>query len=197
MNACPQHRTQIALLAADVLEHPARHHLEMHLATCPGCRNSLAELRELGRQHSAAMSNTPPMDVPPNFHQRLLERLQTERPTSRRRRHSGGMPDWLAAYRWQIALPVGLAAGASLALIFGALRSPVVEQRPQALPQPAVVVHEPNVASEAPATLLAYRRAAGQSNDAFEALLAHEGARSPGPDYPVNAFTRDLPALTD
>ncbi len=196
MNACPQHRIQIALLAAGVLELSARRHLEDHVATCPVCRDSLAELRDIGRQHAAAMSSIPPVKVSPDFHQRLLGRLQAGDSGAKHRR-SGWLPAWLAAYRWQIALPVGLAVVAGLALILGQLRNPVIEPPPRAIPQPAVLVHEPKVDAEAPATLLAYRRAARQSNDAFDALLAHQAALSPGPDYPVNAFTRDLPALTD
>ena len=102
------------------------------------------------------------------------------------------------------SLAAGLLIGAiyglmcvGLALIFGNLPSPVLGPPPRALPPLAAVPHESNVDAEVPATLMAYRRAARQSPAAFEALLAHQGALSPGSDYAVNAFTRDLPDLTD
>ncbi|MBI3417377.1 MAG: zf-HC2 domain-containing protein [Verrucomicrobia bacterium] len=193
MKACPQHQQNLTLLAAGVLSELERDALQSHVAACSGCREYLRELSEICREHSAIAENAPRVEVSSDFHQRLVRRIEASEPVSTSHRDSP-IRTWLTAWRWRIALPLGAAIVIFIVLVN--------------LPRPRVEVASPlpihaipsviNVARvDSPTTLLAYRRAAGQSPEALDALLARDAAQSSGPSVRVTAFTRDLSALTD
>ena len=193
MKACPQHQQNLSLLAADVLDEPERHALQSHMAECPGCRGYLRELSEICREHSAAAENLPPVEVSSDFHRRLVRRIEAGVPAASSRSASL-IQMWLAVWRWRIALPVGVAL--TILILATNQQRPRVEippPRAARVTPPAVHVTK----ADSPATLRDYRRAARQSPEALDALLAREATPSAEPPVRVTTFTRDLSALTD
>ena len=186
MKACPQHQQNLSLLAADVLDEPERRALQSHMAECPGCRGYLRELSEICREHSAAAESLPSVEVSSDFHRRLVRRIEAGVPAASSRSASL-IQMWLAVWRWRIALPVGVA----LTILILATN----QQRPRVEIPPPRAVHVAK--ADSPATLRDYRRAARQSPEALDALLAREATPSAEPPVRVTAFTRDLSALTD
>ena len=191
MKACQKHQQHLALLAADVLDERARRALQAHLADCPGCRDYLRAVSAICREHSVAAENAPHVEASDNFHRRLVQQIEVGDPVAARGSR-WMMIEWLAAWRWRIALSIGLA----LLIVFMNFPRPRMEV---ASPPPTLaVLPVVKVAkADSPATWLAYRRAAGESPEALDALLTRDAAQSGGPSVRVTAFTRDLSALAD
>ena len=195
MKTCPHYEPQLALLAAGVLETQERIGLQSHLADCPKCRESLRELTEICQEHSEAAAHLPVVNVSQGYHQRLVQRLLASKPEATN--GSGELiSTWIASWNWRLAPPVGIAC----ILLFIGLRPPSVNTPP--LPSPVTVIANTQSISrmprvESPATLQAYRRAAGQSSEALEELLASNASQWLTPLTQVTAFTRHSPALTE
>jgi hypothetical protein len=112
MSVHEQFSEDLALYALGALTGPDREVLEQHLATCPGCRNELDQLR--GDMALLSMSVTGPRP-PQRARQRLLDAIAREP-------HGVSAPavaESRRAFNWWGALGWVMAAGLLLAVIQG------------------------------------------------------------------------------
>jgi hypothetical protein len=178
MKPCAKNRKLISWLAMDALDASSTRDLRAHLEKCAGCRQYLAEMRQVTDQLAAAepISN---LQASPSFHQTWLARMENG--------HRTHLPlgEALAALR-QIRWRAAILAGAVLPMLWLVV---VLAIRSQHLPAstvpasarpliiiPAVAAADAN-ADLSPA-LANYQRVASQSLDKLDDLLFHQGNQS-------------------
>jgi len=178
MNACPDRREPIALLAAGNLSGDELSVLRRHLEACPGCRQHLAEMQRVCGAVAESAAATSSAPLPNRFHQRLAARVRED--AARRER-----PSFLTQLRaWWTAPRLAIATVAAAVLLTLILR-PGPHAPPR--PGPIAVVHPPQTVAPAP-TLLALSRALNESSEALDTLLARQETLQAAADPPSRAM---------
>src|SRR6185503_10489582 len=114
MKPCPQNQMPLALLAINSLDEVEAQELHRHLATCAACIGYLNEIKNLARN---IVEVQPLMEVPrsPEFHRRLLNRLEAERPGPLSSKITNLFRGF--SFSWRSALPVLGASAAAIAVL--------------------------------------------------------------------------------
>lgn len=187
MQPCSKNKESIALHAAGALEPSKERVLVDHLAVCGDCRNYFESLRDVARQHVERAEVLPVPAGADSFHRTLRQRIESDEPALRRSRReeshlrsvpSGSPERRQTGYLWHLLTRPGWvwvpAAAAAITLLLVVNRptpreSPV---EPRSIPI-AVAPSAPSVKAPDP-SLLAYRRAAVESLEVLEELLARD-----------------------
>jgi anti-sigma factor RsiW len=192
MKPCAKNRKRIAWLALDALDPEQARELRAHIGGCEGCRRYLEEITETigGLKEAPIRTGIEPSE---SFHRNVARAIRAEE--SRSLWEAIAAPFRAAPLRWRATVPalcalaVGLVALSILASRF----------RTGNLPSPssAGTVSAPGLNSDLPPTIANYRRAANQSLDALDDLLALQADRpvgSPPPIYTASTFALVEPA---
>ena len=188
MKPCHQNRKLIAWLAANALDARQTRQLRLHLETCEGCRQYLAEISNVTEKLVTAEVN-PNLQVSERFHRQVAQKIRSAKPES--------LVETLAAYFHEKELPwrVVLPTVAALVLVIGF--SVVTWPRPtkNILPPPASqrAVTTSDADEELAPTLANYQQAANQSLDHLDALLTQQSKRAL-PALPIYTASTRLPA---
>ncbi len=112
MKPCHQNRKLIAWLAANALDARQTRQLRLHLETCEGCRQYLAEISNVTEKLVTAEVN-PNLQVSERFHRQVAQKIRSAKPES--------LVETLAAYFHEKELPwrVVLPTVAALVLVIG------------------------------------------------------------------------------
>lgn len=159
---CEQRREVISLLAADCLTRQEECDLRDHLAVCDACRRRFEEITAVCSNVRTAKPAVKPESI-----------LATERCLQ----HLPRRVNQAAENRRPVARRVAMLAAAVLVLV-GVLRPFVFRQTDHRLTQPTDIVQMPPHAAPAETsdlrlpTMLALRRAAAESDESFDRLLA-------------------------
>jgi len=165
MKPCRKNRNRIAGLVLGELDSSQAHELEVHLATCPGCRTYQEELQRVA-QGLSETGTTLKIAPSPDFHHRLARSVTARKPARPWEIVRGN----LCAGLWNHRL-VGAGAGALAVLAAGLF----LLLRPHApSPTPPSATQEPRTRPwdrSVPPILAVYQRAAERSLDDLDALL--------------------------
>jgi predicted anti-sigma-YlaC factor YlaD len=179
MKPCAKNRPSLTWLALGELTEPSARELRAHVAACPGCRQYLAEISRVSGQLAANPTN-PALAPSAAFHRELMAKINAAPKAS-----SWAFPwsNWqLPSLGWPVA--VGLAA-----VVLLLLQRPAWQWFPFRQPVPSVRLTQTTPSQVDPEaglepTLANYQRAAGESLDSLDNLLARQEA-SRGPAEPV------------
>ena len=185
---CADQQKRIAALTLGLLEPRPARELRMHLATCAGCRDYLAELTRVTEQLAAA---EPAVELPASdkFHRQLMARIEA-RPAGTDWRMVGDV--FRAVLGWRVVVPM---VAVILLLIRLGIEYPPKAEVQVHPPMPAsdrVVAAETDTDTDLAPTVANYQRVAEESPDKLDALLARQEPSS-GRAAPVyTAATRSL-----
>jgi anti-sigma factor RsiW len=187
MKPCANNRKLLVWLALEELDPRQAEALRIHLQTCDGCRQYLAEISRATRKLGEARTD-PDIHASEFFHRRLVARLRTEKSES----------IWKTAtvffraslLNWRVALP---AAAVVLVLAVGLVAQ---RQHPRAVvlppaPSTAGVVSSRIPGADLPPTLASYNALANHSLEKLDALLTAQAKKAlpPAPVYTASMFT--------
>jgi len=176
MKPCPQNQMPLALLAINSLDEVEAQELHRHLATCAACIGYLNEIKNLARN---IVEVQPLMEVPrsPEFHRRLLNRLEAERPGPLSSKITNLFRGF--SFSWRSALPVLGASAAAIAVLL-VLHYQGKTNQPSA-PVVSAVPSIPNPKADFSPTLSNYQFLANHSPDKLDELLTRESRLNPAP----------------
>jgi anti-sigma factor RsiW len=177
MKPCSKNRKLIAWLALDSLPTGQATELRAHIQRCPECRGYLEEITSVAETLAAAKEIPRDIQTSSSFHQRVVRALA-----------AGPAPSpwhilittWLrgAWLNWRLALPIVIFLAIAGAGLFGWGRHSV-----RMLPTRSGL-HDGSIPArvgDTPPTMANYERAAEQSLEALDKLLAAQARRNPAP----------------
>jgi hypothetical protein len=190
MKPCSRNRRLIAWLALECLEARQERELRLHLETCEGCQDYLAQMSVVTKTLSKteAASEVTPSSA---FHRKLVARLCEDE--SKSAWHKAVEFVWNSfshprfAFRMAAVLPVFAIIGVAIAVLFAHLHRP---QKPQLAHEEVQVAAQTIGSKDFAPTMLNYQMAANDSIDRFEDLLSRQGNRNPAPAPVYTAATR-------
>jgi len=153
----------------NALDDGSTRELHAHLESCAGCRRYLAEMSQLTEQLAAAAPDTD-LRATESFHQSVMAGLDKETVTSPWESVMARLRE--VPLKWRVALPVAVVALVMLGIWIGPSPRTNVEANP---PTPArVPAMTADAGIDLTPTLANYQRAADQSPDKLDDLLARQ-----------------------
>ena len=182
MKPCAKNRKRIAWLALDALDPEQARELRAHIGGCEGCRRCLEEITKMigGLKQARVSTEIEPSE---SFHRSVARAIRAEEPRSLW--ETIATPSQATPLRWRAALPALCALTVAL-VVLSVLGSRFrTGNLPSPTPSSAGTVSAPGLNSDLPPTIANYRRAANQSLDALDDLLARQADRPAGSPPPI------------
>jgi hypothetical protein len=183
---------RLALLVINGVDADEARELQLHAAACEGCRGYLEELRAVSRK-IAEIEPLTEAPRPRNFHQKLLDRLEAERPWPLSAQISVLFGSFTRSWRAALPLVGASTAGLAVLLILHHQRQPSMPANPGLKAIIAPSSPKPHFAP----TLSTYQFLANRSPEKLDEALALEASHNPAPAPLYTAATLSRPELTE